>query len=101
MAHPSIKIDTSVQTTKRGLPDEAGIDLPDGEQGDPRLEDGNTDDVPPFLCQSVAGEWTCCMQPFRTIPAPHVEDIESLTAWLVLQRFTTSSKIWNGSRGPG
>jgi hypothetical protein len=65
MAHPSIKIDTSVQTTKRGLPDEAGIDLPDAEQGNPRLEDGNTDDVPPFLCQSVAGEWRPCMQPFR------------------------------------
>ncbi|CAI7577232.1 unnamed protein product [Penicillium pancosmium] len=54
MAHPSIKIDTSVQTTKRGLPDEAGIDLPDAEQGNPRLEDGNTEDLPPFLCQSVA-----------------------------------------------
>ncbi|KAJ5104121.1 hypothetical protein N7532_004650 [Penicillium argentinense] len=55
MAHPAIKIDTSVQPTKRGLPDnDAGLDLPKDEQGNPRLEDGNTDDVPPFLCQSVS-----------------------------------------------
>ncbi|KAJ6011406.1 hypothetical protein N7451_002818 [Penicillium sp. IBT 35674x] len=53
MAHPSIKIDTSVQSTKRGLPDsDAGIEMLN-EQGNPRLETGNTDDVPPFLCQSV------------------------------------------------
>ncbi|KAJ5634194.1 hypothetical protein N7528_002036 [Penicillium herquei] len=50
MAHPSIKIDTSVQSTKRGLPsDSDGLDM---EQGDPRLDTGNTEDVPPFLCQS-------------------------------------------------
>lgn len=57
MAHPSIKIDTNVQTSKRGLP--ADIDAgPEfgGEQGNPRLESGNTKDVPPFLCQSVSGE---------------------------------------------
>lgn len=55
MAHPSIKIDTSVQSTKRGLPsDTDGADLV--EQGNPRLDAGNTDDVPPFLCQSVTGE---------------------------------------------
>lgn len=56
MAHPSIKIDTTVQGAKRGLPpDDTG---PDGlgDQGNPRLEDGNTEDVPPFLCQSVTGE---------------------------------------------
>ncbi|KAJ5591097.1 Protein-tyrosine phosphatase catalytic [Penicillium hetheringtonii] len=54
MAHPAIKIDTSVQTTKRGLSDEAGLDLVDGEQGNPRLEDGNKDNVPPFLCQTAS-----------------------------------------------
>ncbi|KAJ5891824.1 uncharacterized protein N7473_008052 [Penicillium subrubescens] len=54
MAHPSIKIDTNVQTAKRGLPaDGDAIDVP-GEQGNPRLDAGNTDDVPPFLCQSVS-----------------------------------------------
>ncbi|KAJ5807718.1 hypothetical protein N7447_011174 [Penicillium robsamsonii] len=54
MAHPSIKIDTNVQTAKRGLEaDGDGFDVP-GEQGDPRLDAGNTDDVPPFLCQSVS-----------------------------------------------
>jgi protein-tyrosine phosphatase len=56
MAHPSIKIDTNVQTGKRGLPtDGDGLDVP-GEQGIPRLDAGNTDDVPPFLCQSVSGK---------------------------------------------
>ena len=55
MAHPSIKIDTNIQSTKRGLPDsDVGPEL--SEQGNPRLEDGNTEDVPPFLCQSVTGE---------------------------------------------
>ncbi|KAJ6166606.1 hypothetical protein N7470_002053 [Penicillium chermesinum] len=53
MAHPSIKIDTNVPGAKRGLPpDDAGSDGL-GEQGNPRLETGNTEDVPPFLCQSV------------------------------------------------
>ncbi|KAJ5174419.1 uncharacterized protein N7482_000296 [Penicillium canariense] len=53
MSHPSIKIDTTVQTTKRGLPaDSDGLEMP--EQGNPRLEVGDTDDVPPFLCQSVS-----------------------------------------------
>lgn len=56
MAHPSIKIDTNVQPTKRGLSaDGDGLDVP-GEQGNPRLDAGNTDDVPPFLCQSVSGK---------------------------------------------
>jgi protein-tyrosine phosphatase len=56
MAHPSIKIDTSVQTTKRGLPEnnDAGLDVL-GDQ-DPKLDAGNTEDIPPFLCLSVAGE---------------------------------------------
>ncbi|KAJ5721784.1 protein-tyrosine phosphatase-like protein [Penicillium malachiteum] len=54
MAHPSIKIDTSVQSTKRGLPsDNDGLDM---EQGNPRLDAGNTEDVPPFLCQSFTDE---------------------------------------------
>lgn len=79
MTHPSIKIDTSVQTTKRGFPEEPGFDLPEGEQGNPRLEDGNTDDVPPFLCQTASGEWRRCMQPFGEYQ-PHVEHTE-LTAW--------------------
>lgn len=57
MAHPSIKIDTSVPSSKRGLPenDDAGLDIPGG-QDNPKLEAGNTEDVPPFLCQSVAGK---------------------------------------------
>lgn len=57
MAHPSIKIDTNVPMTKRGLPADAdaGLDVA-GEQGTSRLESGNRDDVPPFLCQSVSGE---------------------------------------------
>ena len=46
-----------MQTTKRGLSDEAGLDLVDGEQGNPRLEDGNKDNVPPFLCQTASGEY--------------------------------------------
>lgn len=55
MAHPAIKIDTSVPATKRELPDgDAALDV--GEQGVPRLEAGNTDNLPPFLCQSVSGE---------------------------------------------
>ncbi|EPS29915.1 hypothetical protein PDE_04865 [Penicillium oxalicum 114-2] len=54
MAHPSIKINTNVQTTKRGLPNESdGGDLP-GEVGNTRLEVGDADNIPPFLCQSVS-----------------------------------------------
>lgn len=56
MAHPSIKIDTNVQTTKRGPPADLDATLDAAEQGNPRLEAGNTEDVPPFLCQSVSGE---------------------------------------------
>lgn len=58
MAHPTIKIDTSVQATKRGLPenDDAGLDILGANQDNPKLEAGNTEDVPPFLCQSVSGE---------------------------------------------
>lgn len=58
MAHPTIKIDTNIQATKRGLPADNDADLNmfgDG-QGHPQLELGNTEDVPPFLCQSVSGE---------------------------------------------
>ncbi|KAJ5489927.1 Protein-tyrosine phosphatase catalytic [Penicillium expansum] len=56
MAHPTIKIDTSVQATKRGLPenDDAGLDILGADQDNPKLETGNTEDVPPFLCQSVS-----------------------------------------------
>lgn len=59
MTHPSIKIDTSVHTIKRGLPEnnDAGLDVL-GDQDNPKLEAGNTENVPPFLCQSVSGE--CC-----------------------------------------
>lgn len=58
MAHPNIKIDTSVLATKRGLPenDDAGLDILGADQDNPKLEAGNTEDVPPFLCQSVSGE---------------------------------------------
>lgn len=56
MAHPSIKIDTNVQTTKRGPPADLDAALDVTEQGGPGLEAGNTKDVPPFLCQSASGE---------------------------------------------
>ncbi|CAG7918554.1 unnamed protein product [Penicillium olsonii] len=51
MAHPSIKIDTSVPSTKRGLPENDSLDV--GGQDNPKLEAGNTEHVPPFLCQSA------------------------------------------------
>ncbi|KAJ5382776.1 Protein-tyrosine phosphatase catalytic [Penicillium concentricum] len=53
---PTIKIDTSVQATKRGLPenDDAGLDILGADLDNPKLEAGNTEDVPPFLCQSVS-----------------------------------------------
>ncbi|KAJ5674099.1 hypothetical protein N7462_009538 [Penicillium macrosclerotiorum] len=55
MAHPSIKIDTNVQSTKRGPPDsDASLDGLGSEQGNPRLDVGDTADVPPFLCQSAS-----------------------------------------------
>ncbi|GAB1211756.1 hypothetical protein ATERTT37_000880 [Aspergillus terreus] len=56
MAHPTIKIDTSVPPTKRGLPDddEEGLEVVDDPELDrPALETGDTDEVPPFLCQSL------------------------------------------------
>ncbi|KAE8390526.1 protein-tyrosine phosphatase-like protein [Aspergillus alliaceus] len=55
MAHPTIKIDTSVQATKRALPeDNESFEILDGpDQDDPGLEAGDTESVPPFLCQSV------------------------------------------------
>lgn len=59
MAHPSIKIDTNVHTTKRGLPEDndAGLDiLGSGDQVNPGLDVGDTEDIPQFLCQSVSGE---------------------------------------------
>jgi hypothetical protein len=58
MAHPTIKIDTSVPAIKRGLPenDDAGLDVLSADQDNPKLEAGNTEDVPPFLCQTVSGK---------------------------------------------
>ncbi|PYH76724.1 hypothetical protein BO82DRAFT_406872 [Aspergillus uvarum CBS 121591] len=55
MAHPSIKIDTSVQSTKRALPEdtEAGLEIACGIDDAPALDAGDHDSVPPFLCQSV------------------------------------------------
>lgn len=60
MAHPTIKIDTSVQATKRALPEDAddGFEILDGPDNDnPGLEAGNNELVPPFLCQSVLGRF--------------------------------------------
>lgn len=60
MAQPSIKIDTNVQTTKRGLPEDndAGMDaiLGSSDQENPGLDVDDTPDVPQFLCPSVSGE---------------------------------------------
>ncbi|RAL15480.1 tyrosine protein phosphatase PTP1 [Aspergillus homomorphus CBS 101889] len=55
MAHPTIKIDTSVQATKRALPEdnEVGLDIIYGSDDAPGLDAGDTESVPPFLCQSV------------------------------------------------
>ncbi|PYI10197.1 hypothetical protein BO78DRAFT_414953 [Aspergillus sclerotiicarbonarius CBS 121057] len=56
MAHPTIKIDTSVQATKRALPEdnEDGFEVIEGpENDDPGLEARDNESVPPFLCQSV------------------------------------------------
>ncbi|KAL4979215.1 protein-tyrosine phosphatase-like protein [Aspergillus desertorum] len=55
MAHPTIKIDTSVQATKRSHPeneDGAGI-MDESEDDNPELELGDSEFVPPFLRQSV------------------------------------------------
>ncbi|KAL2813493.1 protein-tyrosine phosphatase-like protein [Aspergillus cavernicola] len=55
MAHPTIKIDTSVQATKRSHPDnEEGGEMIDGPEDDnPGLDMGDNELVPPFLRQSV------------------------------------------------
>ncbi|THC99038.1 hypothetical protein EYZ11_001512 [Aspergillus tanneri] len=56
MAHPTIKIDTNVQATKRALPEDPddGLEIVDGaDNDDPGLEVGDNELVPPFLCQSV------------------------------------------------
>ncbi|KAL4786181.1 protein-tyrosine phosphatase-like protein [Aspergillus varians] len=55
MAHPTIKIDTSVQATKRSHPDnEEGAEIIDGPgNNNPVLEMGDSELVPPFLRQSV------------------------------------------------
>lgn len=60
MAHPTIKIDTSVQATKRSLPEDNddGFEIIDGpENDDPGLEARDNESVPPFLCQSVLGQY--------------------------------------------
>lgn len=64
MAHPTIKIDTSVQATKRGLPEDKDevVDVL-GEQANPGLDEGDKEDVPPFLCQSVIG-WSSTLIPW-------------------------------------
>ncbi|EAA60974.1 hypothetical protein AN4896.2 [Aspergillus nidulans FGSC A4] len=55
MAHPTIKIDTSVQANKRSHPDnEDGVGVVDGSDDDnPEMELGDNEHVPPFLRQSV------------------------------------------------
>ena len=60
MAHPTIKIDTNVQTTKRGfLEDNDGaLDVLDEENEDSQEPDEvDNEGVPPFLCQSLDGEF--------------------------------------------
>lgn len=56
MAHPTIKIDTNVQATKRGPPgdEEDGLEVLD-DQDNPGLDEGDNEHVPPFLCQSALG----------------------------------------------
>ncbi|KAL2868230.1 tyrosine protein phosphatase PTP1 [Aspergillus lucknowensis] len=55
MAHPTIKIDTSVQATKRSHPDnEDGAEIIDGaEDHNPALDIADNELVPPFLRQPV------------------------------------------------
>jgi protein-tyrosine phosphatase len=55
MAHPTIKIDTSVQANKRSHPDnEDGAGVVDGSDDDnPEMELGDNEHVPSFLRQSV------------------------------------------------
>lgn len=60
MAHPTIKIDTSVQATKRahpGDPEEGLEGLDDPDQEFFGLEAGDNEQIPPFLCQSGLGEF--------------------------------------------
>ena len=60
MAHPTIKIDTNVQATMRGFPEDndhglGGLD--EEERDHSGLDTGDTEDVPPFLCQSDEGQF--------------------------------------------
>ncbi|OJJ61145.1 hypothetical protein ASPSYDRAFT_56522 [Aspergillus sydowii CBS 593.65] len=81
MAHPNIKIDTSVQATKRSHPDnEEGAEIIDGPEDDnPQLEMADNELVPPFLRQSVLDihhkfedlEW---MQRTRILEATQAND---------------------------
>ena len=62
MAHPTIKIDTNVQTSKRSFlednDDDDALDVLDEENEDGQGPDGADEEgVPPFLCQSVDGEF--------------------------------------------
>lgn len=68
MAHPTIKIDTSISATKRGLPEDKDeilevLDI----QDNPALDEGDTEDVPPFLCQNVLG-WLALLIPMASLP---------------------------------
>lgn len=57
MAHPTIKIDTNIQATKRRFPDDNddALEVLEEEGPDPGLDAGDNEDVPPFLCQPVLG----------------------------------------------
>lgn len=67
MAHPNIKIDTSVQATKRSHPDnEEGAEIIDGPEDDnPQLEMADNELVPPFLRQSILGWFALCFTGHR------------------------------------
>lgn len=60
MAHPTIKIDTNVQATKRGFleDNDDALDALGEEDGDSQESDEvDNEGVPPFLCQSLEGEF--------------------------------------------
>ncbi len=73
MAHPNIKIDTSVQATKRSHPDnEEGAEIIDGPEDDnPQLEMADNELVPPFLRQSVLGWFALCFTGHDPCPLYH------------------------------
>lgn len=60
MAHPAIKIDTNVQATKRGFledSDDALEALGEEDHDNDELEAVDNEGLPPFLCQSLYGEF--------------------------------------------